>query len=168
MKKLILLICLFTFSATQAQDLFGGVKFSLNMPSVSGSSTDADLGFSIGYFETMYLSESFALEGEINYTTVSWETTTTFGDGDNQGSNTVSDDASFIEIPLMAKYVMDNFHLAAGLQLNFGGMSNTVPLFDASYHTESFRFGARYVAYGEDLVGESTTNYSFYIGYTLF
>ena len=33
MKKLILLICLFTFSATQAQDLFGGVKFSLNMPS---------------------------------------------------------------------------------------------------------------------------------------
>lgn len=164
MKKLILLICLFTFSATQAQDLFGGVKFSLNMPSVSGSSIDADLGFSIGYFETMYLSESFALEGEINYTTVSWETTS--GEGDQ--SNTVSDDASFIEIPLMAKYVMDNFHLAAGLQLNFGGMSNTVPLFDASYHTESFRFGARYVAYGEDLVGESTTNYSFYIGYTLF
>ena len=164
MKKLILLICLFTFSATQAQDLFGGVKFSLNMPSVSGSSTDADLGFSIGYFETMYLSESFALEGEINYTTMSWETT--FGSGDQSGSDTY--DASFIEIPLMAKYVMDNFHLAAGLQLNFGGMSNTVPLFDASYHTESFRFGARYVAYGEDLVGESTTNYSFYIGYTLF
>lgn len=165
MKKLILLICLFTFSATQAQDLFGGVKFSLNMPSISDSSIDADLGFSIGYFETMYLSESFALEGEINYTTMSWEETI----GQGEQSYTSSDDVSFIEIPLMAKYVMNDFHLAAGLQLNLGGISNTVPLFDASYHTESYRFGARYVAYGDDpVVGESTTNYSFYIGYTLF
>ena len=105
MKKTIIVICLMTFLGIQAQDIKGGLKLSVNMPTFSGDvdNTKGKIGYSIGYFESMMLTDNIALEGEVNYTNVAYEK--------GIGQEKFKEDINFFEVPLMAKYVVNDFHV---------------------------------------------------------
>lgn len=164
MKKIITLICLVTFFGTQAQDIKGGLKLSANLPMFSSdvdNNTTGKIGYSIGYFESMMLTNDIAIEGEINYTHIAYET----GEGDFK----FEDDTNFFAIPLMAKYVINDFYIGGGFQYCFGSISDFGPLVDLTYYNDNLRFGARaFLGSDKSFSGNSMTNISAYIGLVIF
>ena len=164
MKKIIILICLITFFGTQAQDIKGGLKLSVNLPTFSSdidNNTKGKIGYSIGYFESMMLTDRLALEGEISYSNISYET----GDGEFK----FEDDINFFEIPLMAKYVINDFHIGGGVQYCFGSFTDFGPIIDLTYYHNKLRFGARgFIGSDKSFSGNSVTNLSAYIGIVIF
>jgi len=157
-----ILFLMSTFLSFAQNDIEGGVRLSLNLPSSSEASIDGLTDISLGYFETMYLSENFALQGEINFSRFKFEEK--FGEGENV--STQEYDLSLIEIPLLAKYVINDFHIAGGIQ--FTDFTSWLPVIDLSYNVDKFRFNARYISYGDaisDIGGIS--NISFGVGYII-
>ncbi len=164
MKKIITIICLMTFIGIQAQDIQGGLKLSVNLPMFSGDvdNTKGKVGYSIGYFESMMLTNNIALEGEINYTHVAYQ----LGQGDDF---TFEDDINFFEIPLMVKYVSNDFHIGGGFQYCLGSVTDFGPIVDLTYYNDNLRFGARaFLGSDKSLTGNSMTNISAYIGIVIF
>lgn len=148
----------------QAQDIKGGLKVSFGMPVFSDdveNSASGTLGYSIGYFETMKLSNSVALEGEINYTSISYET--------GEGDNATDESTSFIELPIMIKYVSGDFHIGGGLQFTRGGVNDFGPVVDMSYYSNNLRFGLRsFLGSKKEYSGNSVINSSIFLGLIIF
>ncbi|MFM2265315.1 MAG: hypothetical protein RLZ77_735, partial [Bacteroidota bacterium] len=75
MKKIIAIFALFTISM-QAQDIQGGFKFIANSPTFTDdvkNDSKGKLNFGVGYFENMDINENVALQGELNYNSISYE-----------------------------------------------------------------------------------------------
>ena len=176
MKKLIIAI-FFLSLGINAQDIKGGFKISPNFSTFSkdiDNSSKGNIGYGIGYFETCEINSNLALQGEINYTNVSYET--------NKGTTKIQ--YSFIEIPLILKYKLDNLNIGFGVQYGFGmtGQTKTQEqttasependkgiLLDVSLDRDKYIFGLRYYNGAEKIYnGNSIGNISFTIGYIIF
>ncbi len=164
MKKILLFIGLVTLGVN-AQDIKGGIRLSPNMPTFSNdvdNSSSGKVGYSIGYFETMNLNSKIALQGEINYTHISYETE--FFEQKSTYSN------NFFEIPVLVKYrVNEDFSIGGGLQYCFGGVIDMGQVVDLSYDMDDIKIGARYYMGSEKIYsGNSLNNISVSVGFVIF
>jgi hypothetical protein len=174
MKKIIAIFALFTISM-QAQDIQGGFKFIANSPGFSDdvkNDAKGKLNFGIGYFENMDINENVALQGELNYNSISYEigrTTTNY---------------TFIDIPVLVIRKFGDFGVGFGYQYAIGwggkeesdaGTTEIKPgndqgmLLDLSYQFDKVNIGARYY-YGSELIygGNAVRNLSVSFGYIVF
>lgn len=174
MKKIIAIFALFTISM-QAQDIQGGFKFIANSPAFTDdvkNDAKGKLNFGIGYFENMDINENVALQGELNYNTISYEI----------GRTTT--DYTFIDIPVLVIRKFGDFGVGFGYQYAFGwggqqksdfGTNKVTPandqgmLLDLSYQFDKVNIGARYYL-GSELIyeGNATRNLSVSFGYIVF
>lgn len=110
MKKIILsAVAVMAFGFTNAQVKFGA-KAALNVATLTGDVEDASslIGFQIGGFAEIKVSEKFAVQPELLYSAQG-----TSGDD-------VDFNLNYLNIPVMAKfYVADAFSLEAGPQIGF-------------------------------------------------
>jgi len=115
MKKLILSVAaVFAFGFASAQEVKFGAKAGVNYSNFSGDveGADAKIGFQVGGFAEIGLSEKFFLQPELMYTSLGAKT-------DFMGVE-VTQTADYIVLPVMAKYyVADAFSLEAGPQIGF-------------------------------------------------
>lgn len=180
MKKILLLITLVSLGVS-AQDIEGGIKFSINNPTFSDdvdNDSKGKIGYSVGYYETMNLNSHWALQGEIGYTHVSYDTTGyedlnfdgDFADKDEKSTSTFSN--NFIEVPLMAKYrITESFGIGVGHQFCLDGLSiqDSGQVIDISLDANSVKLGARYYMGSEQLYeGNSLNNITVSVGFTIF
>lgn len=146
MKKIILTAAaVFTFGFANAQDkeeMSFGVKGGLNISSISnvdqyGENSNALVGFHVGVFGECMVSDKFAVQPELLYSTQGVK----FDEGGDTKLN-------YIIIPVMAKYyVADGFSLELGPQIGFlvSAKENDVDIKDDVKSTDfSVNFGAAY------------------------
>jgi opacity protein-like surface antigen len=116
MKKIIVLIVLMLVSTTnvQAQLLKFGIKGGLNYANLTGTDiqTDALTSYHIGLLAEIKVSDKFALQPEILYSTQGATYKTIVGDIDNK--------LGYLSIPIMAKiYFNNSVSLELGPQASF-------------------------------------------------
>lgn len=115
MKKIILTVAaVFAFGFANAQDVKFGVKGGLNVANFSGDvdGNSALVGFHVGGFAEIKISEKFAVQPELLFSTQ--------GAKFNEAGTDVNFNLSYLNIPVMAKYyVADKFSLEAGPQIGF-------------------------------------------------
>jgi opacity protein-like surface antigen len=116
MKKIIVLIVLtLAFSTNvQAQLLKFGIKGGLNYANLTGSNiqTDALTSYHIGLLAEIKVSDKFALQPELLYSTQGATYKTIVGDIDNK--------LGYLSIPIMAKIYLNNtISLELGPQASF-------------------------------------------------
>lgn len=116
MKKIIVLIVfMLAFSANvQAQLLKFGIKGGLNYANLTGSDiqTDALTSYHIGLLAEIKVSDKFALQPELLYSTQGATYKTIVGDIDNE--------LGYLSIPIMAKiYLNNSVSLELGPQASF-------------------------------------------------
>jgi opacity protein-like surface antigen len=111
MKKIILsVVAVLAFGFTNAQGVKFGVKAALNVSTLTGDVDDASslVGFQVGGFAEIKVSEKFAVQPELMFSTQGSE---------SEGENFNLD---YINIPVMAKYyVAKSFSVEAGPQIGF-------------------------------------------------
>jgi opacity protein-like surface antigen len=143
MKKIIFAAAaVFAFGLTNAQETRFGAKGAVNFSNFGGDSEDTDMkvGFAIGGFAEVKLSDKFAVQPELLYSIL----------GAKEGD--VSANLNYIVIPVMAKYfVADQFSLEAGPQLGIlmsakaTDGDNSADIKDGFNTTDfGFNFGAGY------------------------
>ena len=170
MKKFLLFIGLVTLGVN-AQDIKGGIRLSPNMPTFSNdvdNSSSGNVGYSIGYFETMNLNSKIALQGEISYTHISYEAKGTDFFGESSDKSTYTN--KFFEIPVLIRYRFnEDFSIGGGLQYCFGGVTDLGQLVDLSYDINNIKIGARYYMGSEKVYGgNSLRNISVSVGFVIF
>ena len=104
------------FAYTNAQEVKFGVKGGLNIATLGGDAEDAKslVGFHVGGFAEIKLSDKFAIQPELLYSTQGAKFEGTDGDAD------YDDKLDYLNIPVMAKYyVAEGFSLEAGPQIGF-------------------------------------------------
>lgn len=121
MKRItLLLVTVFTFGFVNAQDredMSFGVKGGLNISSISnidddGINKDPLIGFHIGFFGEFMISDQFAIQPELLYSTQ--------GVKANFEGEKADFKLDYINVPIMAKYyVADAFSLELGPQIGF-------------------------------------------------
>lgn len=173
MKKILLFIGLVSLGVN-AQDIKGGIRLAPNMPTFTNdvdNSSSGKIGYSFGYFETMNLNSSIALQGEISYTHVSYEAKGDSGFGE-ASSDKSTFSSNFIEIPVLVKYrINEDFAIGGGFQYCWGlGSSNDMgEVVDLSYDMNNIKIGARYYIGSEKIYeGNSLNNISLSIGFVIF
>jgi len=112
MKKIILsAVAIFTLSVVSAQNVKFGVKAGLNSSTFTGDTDDdtkSKIGFNLGGFAEIKISDKFAVQPELLYSTQ--------GAKFDEGSTTLG----YINIPVMAKFfVAESLSLEAGPQIGF-------------------------------------------------
>jgi opacity protein-like surface antigen len=112
MKKILLTAAaVFAFSFANAQEVKFGVKAGLNLADWSGDNADgidSRVAFHVGGLAEIKLSDKFALQPELLYSS----------QGGKADGGTYNVD--YINIPVMAKfYVVDKFSIEAGPQVGF-------------------------------------------------
>ncbi|MFC7774118.1 porin family protein [Flavobacterium sp. GCM10027622] len=112
MKKLLLSVAaVFAFGFANAQETKFGIKAGLNLADWSGDSTDgidSRIAFHVGGFAEFKLSEKFAVQPELLYSS----------QGGKADAATLNVD--YINIPVMAKfYAAEKFSIEAGPQVGF-------------------------------------------------
>jgi len=157
MKKNILsTLLVLAFGFTYAQKAQFGIKGGLNSSNFSGDTQGVDfkprVGFNVGAFAAIKLSEKITLQPEILFSTQGAKAENV--NADVNGANYTADikfNLSYINVPVMFKYyVADKFNLEAGPQIGFltsaetstklDGYSQTVDQ-DAKDYFESVDFG---------------------------
>lgn len=115
MKKIILsAVAIMAFGFANAQDVKFGVKGGLNVANLSGDVNDnsALVGFHVGGFAEIKVSDKFAVQPELLFSTQ--------GAKFDEGGSDVKFNLSYLNIPVMAKYfAAEKFSLEAGPQIGF-------------------------------------------------
>jgi opacity protein-like surface antigen len=139
MKKIILsAVAVFAFGFANAQDVKFGAKVALNVASLSGDIENVSslVGFQVGGFAEIKVSEKFAVQPELMFSTQ--------GASSDDGDITLN----YLNIPVMAKYyVAKSFSLEAGPQIGFllSAKSDGEDMKDETSSTDfGFNFGAGY------------------------
>jgi hypothetical protein len=177
MKKFLLLISLVSLGVS-AQDIEGGIKFSINNPTFSDdvdNDSKGKIGYSVGYYETMNLNSHWALQGEIGFTSISYEANDGVEFNEQTGVFTKKKStfsSSFIEVPLIAKYrITESFGIGVGHQFCLDGLSiqDSGQLIDISLDANSVKLSARYYMGSEQLYeGNTLNNITVSVGFTIF
>jgi hypothetical protein len=112
MKKIYLLIfCLGTYCAVNAQDPKYGLKAGINFATLTNTGGELKVGFNGGALAHIHLTPSFSLQPEVMYLT---QGTKFSSSGDDKLL------LNYINIPLLLQYNFDNgFRLQGGPQLGF-------------------------------------------------
>jgi opacity protein-like surface antigen len=139
MKKIILsAVAVLAFGFTNAQEVKFGAKVALNVATLTGDVEDASslVGFQVGGFAEIKVSEKFAVQPELMYST------------QGASSDGIDSNLSYLNIPVMAKYyVAKSFSLEAGPQIGFllSAKEDGVDFKDFLSSTDfGFNFGAGY------------------------
>jgi hypothetical protein len=126
MKKIILsAIVLFTVGFVNAQKAEFGLKGGLNSSTFSGDTDGMNLkskiGFNIGAFAAIKLSDKITLQPELLYSTQGVKAENVSGlVGDIMYTGDVKFNLSYLNVPIMMKYyVAENFYLETGPQIGF-------------------------------------------------
>jgi long-subunit fatty acid transport protein len=119
MKKIILTAAaVFAFSFANAQETKFGAKVALNIASVTGDieNTSSIIGFQVGGFAEIKISEKFAIQPELLYSTQGVEES--YSEDELEIKNTIK--LGYINVPVMAKYyATTKFSLEFGPQIGF-------------------------------------------------
>ncbi|KFF14951.1 porin family protein [Flavobacterium hydatis] len=119
MKKIILTaVAVFGFTFANAQEVKFGVKGGINLSTLTGDVDDASskVGFQVGGFAEIKLSDKFFVQPELLYSAQG--TKTEMSGGEYFEKNNLK--LGYINVPVMAKYyVADKFSLEAGPQIGF-------------------------------------------------
>ncbi len=119
MKKVILTaVAVFAFGFANAQDVKFGVKGGLNIATFSGDVKDNSsiVGFHVGGFTEIKVSEKFSVQPELLYSTQGSKFERYF----NSIKTDVQYKLAYLNLPVMAKYyVASKFSLEAGPQIGF-------------------------------------------------
>ena len=162
MKKIILSsLFVLAISFTYAQKAEFGIKGGLNSSNFSGDTDGADfksrVGFNLGAFAAIKLSEKITLQPEILYSTQGAKAENITAPVDDMlFTGDVKFNLSYINVPVMMKYyVADKFNLEIGPQIGFltsaktstklDGFSQTVEQ-DVKNYFESVDFGLNFGA----------------------
>ena len=109
-KNLLLILCAFiiSFTAAQAQETEFGLKAGINSSNFGGDGdSQTRLGFHFGPYVSIGITEQFALQPELLYSTQGAEVSSVGGSR--------NDNLSYINLPVMAKvYVANGFNIQAG------------------------------------------------------
>ncbi len=113
MKRTGLIIAILVFTLNMNAQISFGAKTGLNISNITGDATDGNevkVGLAIGAVAEFKLSESFAIQPEIIYS--------------SQGSDTKNSNVklkmNYLNVPLMAKYYpTENLSLQLGPQVGF-------------------------------------------------
>lgn len=123
MKKVILTaVAVFAFGFTNAQSVKFGAKVGLNLATLSGDIDNASpkVGFHVGGFAEIMISDKFAIQPELLYSTQGAQSefsSTNFGDSYTES---IKLNFSYINLPIMAKfYPTKKFSIEAGPQVGF-------------------------------------------------
>jgi opacity protein-like surface antigen len=178
MKKIILSsLFVLAVSFTYAQKAQFGIKGGLNSSNFSGDTEGIDfksrIGFNLGAFAAIKLSEKITLQPEILYSTQGAKAVNVSALYDDIiYTGDVKFNLSYINVPVMIKYyVADKFNLEAGPQIGFLTSAKTSTKLDGSSQSvdedvkdsfESVDFGLNFGA-GYDF----TKNFSAGIRYNL-
>lgn len=127
MKRIIFcLIAVITFGFVNAQDLKYGVKGGLNVSSFSGDNDGMDLksrvGFNIGGFVEVKLSEKFAIQPEVLYSQqgTKFKLSGILFSNDEPFKAETKFNLSYINVPVMFKYyAIEKLFIEAGPQIGF-------------------------------------------------
>jgi hypothetical protein len=119
MKKVILAaVAVFALGSANAQETKFGVKAGLNLSNFTGDAegNSMKVGFQIGGFAEIKISEKFAIQPELVYSAQGAKLKQEFfGETFEYDVN-----LGYINVPVMAKYfVAENFSLEAGPQIGF-------------------------------------------------
>jgi len=119
MKKVLLsAVAVMAFMSVSAQETRFGVKAGANLATFTGDADDAKskVGFHVGGFAEIKLTDKFAIQPEILFSTQGAKSEESgFGYSEEYKSN-----LSYLNIPVMAKYyVAEKFSLEAGPQIGF-------------------------------------------------
>jgi hypothetical protein len=143
MKKVLLAAtAIFTFGLATAQDISYGAKAGLNMSTLTGDVEDAKsiFGFHVGGFVEIKISEKFAIQPELLYSTqgAKSEFQEDFEGTLVKVSETLN--LGYLNIPIMAKYyVSEKFNIQAGPQigLNLSAKAKAEASFDGVSFSET-------------------------------
>ena len=179
MKKIILSsLLVLAFGFTYAQKAEFGIKGGINSSNFSGDTEGVDfkprVGFNVGAFAAIKLSEKITLQPEILFSTQGAKAENV--SADVNGVNYTADiefNLSYINVPVMFKYyVADKFNLEAGPQIGFltsaetstkvDGFNQTVDQ-DAKDYFESVDFGFNLGA-GYDFTNKISAGIRYNIG----
>lgn len=139
MKKLLLFtaVAMFTFAAAQSQELRIGAKAGVNFASIGGDDTedlDGRTSFHLGALVEIPITEKFAVQPEILYSSMGAKEEYTESPFDAPISYEAKLKLDYISIPIMAKYyVIEGLSIEAGPQFGI--------LVSAKAETESTIFG---------------------------
>ena len=115
---LIAVIALLSLSNVNAQDVKFGAKTGLNLSNYTGDveNSETKIGFNIGAFVEIGLSDKFTFQPELLFSTQGAKSE------DSEGSDSFEQTikANYLNVPLMLKYaVSDKFALEFGPQIGF-------------------------------------------------
>jgi len=143
MKKILLsAIAVMAFMSVSAQETRFGVKAGLNLSSLTGDVEDAKslVGFQVGGFAEIKLTDKFAIQPEVLFSTQGAKFDDIEGDYDAK--------LNYINVPVLAKYfVTEAFTVEAGPQIGFlvSAKVDGEDLKDAYKSVDfGFNFGAGY------------------------
>lgn len=123
MKKFIITaIAISAFGFINAQEVKFGAKAALNIATLTGDVEDPSslIGFQVGGFAEIKISEKFAIQPELLYSTQGGKEKESIDIDGTDYTATLSYKLSYITIPVMAKYyVAKSFSLEIGPQIGF-------------------------------------------------
>ncbi|WP_426483999.1 porin family protein [Flavobacterium sp. 2] len=150
MKKLILsAVAVMAFGFANAQDVKFGLKGGFNLSNISGDTEGLNFkskaGFNVGGFAEIKLSDEFAIQPEILYSTQGAKVKNQEVELPSGTYTTdVNFNLSYINIPVMFKYyVAEQFNIQAGPQIGFltsAKMKAKVDGFNGSSETDAKEF----------------------------
>jgi hypothetical protein len=121
-KRLLTALAVISLSFTQAQEVKFGTKVGLNISNLAGDISDANnkIGFHIGGFAEIELSDMFSLQPEILYSTQGTKSEQNFYFPSGGLNIDLTQKLSYLNIPIMAKlYLVENFYIEVGPQIGF-------------------------------------------------
>ncbi|WP_396188948.1 porin family protein [Flavobacterium sp.] len=129
MKKIVMTaIAVFALINSNAQDVKFGVKTGLNLSTFSGdvANVDSKFGFILGGFAEIKLSEKFAFQPELLFSTQGAKSSESYAEIGYSEKMEYNLKANYLNIPLMAKYYANSkLSIQVGPQIGFLMSSKT-------------------------------------------
>jgi hypothetical protein len=140
-KNILTALAVFAFGMTNAQEVNYGIRAGLNVSNWIGDTEGVDLkskvGFNAGAFVEIKISEMFAVQPEVLFSTqgIKAENVEANVDGVDYTAD-VKFNLSYINIPVMFKYyVAEKFNVEAGPQIGFLTSAKTATKLDGYSQT---------------------------------
>lgn len=123
MKKVLLTVtAVMAFGLMNAQEVKYGAKAGLNLSNVAGDveNNDMKIGFQIGGFAEIKISDKFSVQPELLYSAQGFKEKESGSEDGFTYSYESTSKLSYLNIPVMAKYyATEKFYVEAGPQIGF-------------------------------------------------